>query len=200
MQLTPLNLVFMVGDYAVSVILILLFVYLYRSKRIDKVLFYAFWAGCLIGSVWEFTFMLWGPGFAYSVNPWPFGLSGWPKKLSHSIWDGGIFMVGVWLCQKLIDRRPLFTSFNWRELGIMEIWGVFQGFLVEYLFVGRVWFYVPLPWNPVIIPPLPGGASAVGYTLIPQLVWIIAPVVFYFSLLWLKKRFDSSTGNEHDST
>lgn len=200
MQLTPLNLVFMVGDYAVSVILILLFVYLYRSKRIDKVLFYAFWAGCLIGSVWEFTFMLWGPGFAYSVNPWPFGLSGWPKKLSHSIWDGGIFMVGVWLCQKLIDRRPLFTSFNWRELGIMEIWGVFQGFLVEYLFVGRVWFYVPLPWNPVIIPPLPGGASAVGYTLIPQLVWIIAPVVFYFSLLWLKKRFDSSTGKEHDST
>ena len=189
MQLTLINTVFMIGDFAVSVVLVLLFVFLYRSKRIDKSLFYAFWVGCLIGSVWEFSFMLLGPSFAYSVNPWPFGLSGWPKKLSHSIWDGGIFMVGVWLCQKLIQRRPLFTSFNWRELAIMEVWGVFQGFLVEYLFVGRVWFYVPLPWNPVIIPPLPGGASAVGYTLIPQLVWTIAPIVFYFALLWLRRRY-----------
>jgi len=71
----------------------------------------------------------------------------------------------------------------------MEIWGILQELLVEYLFNGRVWFYVPLPWNPVIIPPLPGGANTVGYTLIPQLVWVVAPVVFYISLLWLRKNF-----------
>jgi hypothetical protein len=189
MQLAPIDLVFMIGDYAVSAVLILLFVYLYRSGRIDRALFYEFWIGCLIGATWEFTFMLLGPEFAYSVNPWPFGLSGWPKKLSHSIWDGGIFMVGVWLCRRMLSERPLFTAFDWRELAIMEGWGVFQGFLVEYLFVGRVWFYVPLPWNPVIIPPLPGGASEVGYTLIPQLVWTVASIVFYLALLWLKHRY-----------
>lgn len=189
MQLISLDMVFMIGDFAVSIFLILLFLYLYRTGRMDKGLFYAFWVGCLIGSIWEFTFMLLGPEFAYSVNPWPFGLSGWPKKLSHSIWDGGIFMVGVWLCQRFLSHRPLFVKFNWSELGIMEIWGLFQGFLVEYLFVGRVWFYVPLPWNPVIIPPLPGGASEVGYTLIPQLVWTIAPLVFYLCLLWIRRRY-----------
>ncbi|TFG12821.1 hypothetical protein EU537_08335 [Candidatus Thorarchaeota archaeon] len=189
MQLASIDWVFLIGDFAVSVFLVLLFVYLYKSSRIGKTLFYAFLVGCLIGATWEFTFMVLGPDFAYSVNPWPWGLSGWPKKLSHSIWDGGIFMVGVWLCRKLLSNRPLFTQFDFRELSTMEIWGFFQGFLVEYLFVGRVWFYVPLPWNPVIIPPLPGGASEVGYTLIPQLIWTIAPIVFYFSLLWLRNRF-----------
>jgi hypothetical protein len=189
MQLASIDWIFMIGDFAVSFFLVSLFIWLYRTGRIGKTLFYAFLVGCLIGSTWEFTFMALGTSFAYSVNPWPWGLSGWPKKLSHSIWDGGIFMVGVWLCRKLLSNRPLFTKFDWRELSIMEIWGVFQGFLVEYLFVGRVWFYVPLPWNPVIIPPLPGGASEVGYTLIPQLVWTIAPIVFYFSLLWLRNRF-----------
>ena len=94
--------------------------------------------GCLIGSTWEFTFHFLGDEFAYAVKQWPLGLSGWPKKLSHSIWDGGLFMAGVWLCFKYLPL-PLFTRFSWRELGIMEAWGIFQELLVEYLFNGRVW-------------------------------------------------------------
>jgi len=54
--------------------------------------------GCLIGSTWEFTFHFLGDEFAYAVKQWPLGLSGWPKQLSHSIWDGGLFMFGIWLC------------------------------------------------------------------------------------------------------
>jgi len=50
-----------------------------------------------------------------------------------------------------------------------------------------VWVYEPLPWNPIIIPPLLGSATDVGYTLIPQAVWAIAPIIFYFFCLRLKK-------------
>ena len=190
MQMEPITWVFLIGDFAVAVILILLFTYLYKSGKMSKALYIAFWVGCIIGSTWEFTFMFLGPDFAHAVVEWPYGLSGWPKKLSHSIWDGGIFMVGVWLCMKILpDRESLFTKFNWRELLIMLVWGEGSELLVEYLFNGRVWSYEPLPWNPVIIPPLPGSATTVGYTLIPQAVWIVAPVVFYFSLLWLVKRY-----------
>jgi hypothetical protein len=31
-----------------------------------------------------------------------------------------------------------------------------------------------------------------GYTLIPQAVWIVAPVVFYICFLWLVKRYPES--------
>ena len=68
-------------------------------------------------------------------------------------------------------------------------WGIFQELLVEYLFNGRVWIFVPLPWNPVIIPPLRGSASlSPGYTLIPQAIWVIAPVIFYLLCLRVFKK------------
>ena len=54
----------------------------------------------------------------------------------------------------------------------MEGWGIFQELLVEYLFNGRVWLYEELSLNPIIIPPLPGSATTVGYTFIPQAVWV----------------------------
>lgn len=39
--------------------------------------------------------MFLGDEFLHQVKVWPYRLSGWPRKLSHSIWDGGIFMVGI---------------------------------------------------------------------------------------------------------
>lgn len=189
MQMEPINWIFLIGDYAVAVILVLYFVIGYKKGKVSKAMFIAFWIGCLIGSTWEFTFMLLGDGFAYAVNPWPWGLSGWPKKLAHSIWDGGLFMTGVLFCRKLLGADNRFTKWDWREFGIIEVWGIGQELLVEYLFNGRVWVYVPLPWNPVIIPPLPGSATTVGYTLIPQAVWVIAPIVFYYLLLKVVARY-----------
>ena len=92
-------------------------------------------------------------------------------------------MVGVYLCKKYLPG-PHFQTFSKDELLIMLGWGIFQELLVEYLFNGRVWIFVPLPWNPVIIPPLPGSASlSPGYTLIPQAIWVIAPVIFYLLCL-----------------
>ena len=93
-------------------------------------------------------------------------------------------MVGVLLCNKFVESAR-FLKFSWNELGIMLSWGIFQELLVEYLFNGRVWVYEPLPWNPVIIPPLLGSATTVGFTLIPQLVWVVAPIVFYLACIYM---------------
>ncbi|MBN2228290.1 MAG: hypothetical protein JW779_01780 [Candidatus Thorarchaeota archaeon] len=188
MQLEPINYVFMIGDFAVAGLLIAYFSWAYSKGKIPKSYFCMFWIGCLIGATWEFTFYFLGDSFAHATVEWPWGLSGWPKKLSHSIWDGGIFMVGVWFCLKLLGPESRFIKWNWREFSIMWSWGIGSELLVEYLFNGRVWIYEPLPWNPVIIPPLPGSATTVGYTLIPQAVWVIAPIVFYLIFLRLDRR------------
>jgi len=96
-------------------------------------------------------------------------------------------MVGIYFCERFLPD-PLFRSFNKKELGIMLSWGIFQELLVEYLFNGRVWIYEPLPWNPIIIPVLPGSAPlSPGYTIIPQAVWVIAPLLFYLICLRITK-------------
>jgi hypothetical protein len=174
---------FLIGDFTVAIALVFLFI-IYRQKfLISDQYSTLFIIGCIIGASWEFTFLYLGDEFVHSVKVWPYGLGGWPRKLSHSIWDGGIFMAGIYLCKKYL-QGPLFLSFNKNEFLIMFTWGIFQELLVEYLFNGRVWIYEPLPWNPVIIPALPGSATLCpGYTLIPQAIWVIAPIIFYLVCL-----------------
>ena len=176
----------LVSDFSIAMAMVIGFTNTYKSGKLSTYYYKLFWIGCLIGSTWEFTFLFLGPEFLHSVKEWPFGLGGWPRKLSHSIWDGGLFMVGVYFCLKYL-QGPHFYRFSWNALGIMLSWGIFQELLVEYLFNGRVWVYEPLSWNPVIIPPLPGSATEVGYTLIPQAVWIVAPFIFYIFCLRLKQ-------------
>ena len=174
---------FLIGDFTVAIGLIIGFIVGYKNNKINRIYFIMFCIGCLIGSTWEFTFLYLGPEFVYSVKKWPYGLDGWPRKLSHSIWDGGLFMIGVYLCKKFLSGS-LFVRFNKNELLIFLSWGIFQELLVEYLFNGRVWIYKPLSWNPIITPPVPGSAKLCpGYTLIPQTIWIIAPIIFYFICL-----------------
>ena len=177
----------LIGDFTVATALVIGFYFAYNNNSISSEYYTLFWIGCLIGSAWEFTFLFLGPEFLHSVKEWPYGLGGWPRKLSHSIWDGGLFMVGIYFCKRYLPS-PLFKSFNKKELGIMLSWGIFQELLVEYLFNGRVWIYEPLPWNPIIIPVLPGSAPlSPGYTLIPQAVWVIAPLLFYLICLRITK-------------
>jgi len=175
----------LVSDFSIAMAMVIGFTNTYKSGKLSTYYYKLFWIGCLIGSTWEFTFLFLGPEFLHSVKEWPFGLDGWPRKLSHSIWDGGLFMVGVYFCLKYL-KAPHFHRFSRNELSIMLSWGIFQELLVEYLFNGRVWVYEPLSWNPVIIPSLPGSATEVGYTLIPQAVWVLAPIIFYLICLQLK--------------
>jgi len=185
--LNGLDYFLLIGDFTFATALVIGFYFAYKNNRISSEYYTLFWIGCLIGSTWEFTFLFLGPEFLHSVKDWPYGLGGWPRKLSHSIWDGGLFMLGIYFCERFLPD-PLFRSFNKKELGIMLSWGIFQELLVEYLFNGRVWIYEPLPWNPIIIPVLPGSAPlSPGYTMIPQAVWVIAPILFYLICLRITK-------------
>ena len=186
--MNALDYFFLIGDFTVAIALLIGFVFASKNNWISSEYYTLFFIGCFIGASWEFTFLFLGDEFLHSVKVWPYGLSGWPRKLSHSIWDGGIFMVGIYFCEKYL-KGPLFKSFNKNELIIMLSWGIFQELLVEYLFNGRVWIYEPLPWNPIIIPQLPGSALlSPGYTFIPQAIWVIAPILFYIICLKIMKK------------
>jgi hypothetical protein len=187
--MTIIDTIFLIGDFLVAMGLVVGFKWALNHRKLSLYYYKLFWIGSLIGATWEFTFLLLGPEFLHSAVEWPFGLDGWPRKISHSIWDGGLFMVGVWLCLRWVKGRH-FTKFNWQELSIMVVWGLGQELLVEYLFNGRVWIYEPLPWNPIIIPPIPGSSTDVGYTLIPQAVWVVAPIVFYLICIKTKDNVD----------
>tara|TARA_B100000959_G_C14988871_1_gene626831 strand:- start:3323 stop:3895 length:573 start_codon:yes stop_codon:yes gene_type:complete len=188
--LNNLDYFFLVGDFTVAIALAIGCIVAYKQRTINKTYYIMFWIGCLIGSIWEFTFLYLGPEFVHSVKEWPWGLGGWPRKISHSLWDGGLFMVGVFICEKYL-KGPLFKQFESSELCIFLSWGIFQELLVEYLFNGRVWIYEPLSWNPVIIPRLPGSAQLCpGYTLIPQAVWVVAPIIFYLIFLMIAEKYD----------
>ena len=188
--MNSLDYIFLIGDFFVAISLVIGFSLCYQKGIINTTYHTMFWVGCLIGSTWEFTFLYLGPEFVHSVKEWPWGLGGWPRKVSHSLWDGGLFMVGVFICEKYL-RGPLFKRFSSKELSIFLSWGIFQELLVEYLFNGRVWIYEPLPWNPVIIPTIPGSAQlSPGYTLIPQAVWVIAPIIFYVIFLKVAEKHE----------
>lgn len=140
-----------------------------------------FWIGVLIGATWEIGFYFLGPRFSTaplyvfsSEPPFPVIL----LNISHCIWDGGLFMVGVLLVRILL-KPPHLMRFRWPELGVMLAWGAAQGILVELLSIsGGLWLYQARWYNPSLF-----EFKGTPFTLLPILVWVIAPVAFYLLAL-----------------
>jgi len=89
---------------------------------------------------------------------------------------------------EIIKRKTAwkYIKFSYkRELAILECWGVFQSLFIEYLITIQIWIYVSPAWNQVIIPPLSGTGTSIGYTLVSHAAWITAPAVFYLVTLFL---------------
>ncbi len=177
------------GDVLTAVSILLFFTAAYATKRISRKTFYLFWVGVLIGAVWEFGFFLVGPEFSETpafirTSPWP--LPPITQPLLHTFWDGAIFMVGIGLTRKLL-RGPHFTRFRISELAVCIAWGQIQEFAVEMIAIhGNLWTYTPVWWNPVLCN-MNGG----HLTLVPQLIWFIAPIIFYLAAIRVY-------GNEND--
>ncbi|MEE3189091.1 MAG: hypothetical protein VX244_04120 [Candidatus Neomarinimicrobiota bacterium] len=88
---------------------------------------------------------------------------------------------------EIIKRKTAwkYIKFSYkRELTILECWGVFQSLFIEYLITIQIWIYVSPTWNQVIIPPLSGTGTSIGYTLASHSAWITAPAVFYLVTLF----------------
>jgi hypothetical protein len=179
--------VFFIVDIIIALSILGFFAYMHFSRRFSPVVWYMFWAGVLIGATWEIGFYFLGPKFSsapiyvFSTEP-PF-----PSiilHVTHCFWDGGLFMVGVALVCKLL-KPPHLVRFRWPELGIMLGWGVLQEAVVELISLGgSMWEYQPRWYNPSLF-----ELNGSHFTLLPILIWVVAPVVFYAVALWINRRW-----------
>lgn len=153
-----------------------------RGRSIHRL----FWLGVAVGLTWEVPIFL-SAVFAetpvivlHSQPPVP------PISMIvfHSLWDGGLFLGGVALVWAL-GPRPIFARFSVRELVVLLLWGQVSEFAVE---IGGVtndaWGYVGThAWNPVLF-----HIQDHPITLVPQLIWFAAPIVYYLLALRLENR------------
>ena len=162
------------------------FAYMHFSQRFSPAVWYMFWVGVLIGATWEIGFYFLGPEFSstpiyvFSTDP-PF-----PSiilHVAHCFWDGGLFMVGAFLVYKLL-APPHLVRFRWSELGVMLGWGVAQEIAVELFSIGGgMWLYQSRWYNPSLF-----EIGDSPFTLLPILIWVAAPVVFYLLALPINRR------------
>jgi hypothetical protein len=164
---------------------------LYRSGRIGRGIWYLYWAGVLIGMTWEIGFYFLGP--QYSDNPAYLILTHWPLHpillpLLHTLWDGGLFLAGVGLIHLLLSP-PHLVEFRWQELGVLIAWGQVSELLVELIATGtKSWVYTPQWWNPVLF-----RFMGEDITMVPQLIWLVAPILFYAVALPIQRRVGGQT-------
>ncbi len=139
--------------------------------------------GFLIGLSFELFIGLL-PGFIVFKMRWPLPMV--TILVSHSLWDAGLLMAGCVLAGVVLRRRlsDVCARFDWRELAVMALWGAGSAFVVELVGNGVMWEYQPRGWNPVWI-----TINGQGYTAFIQLVWVVAPVVFYLGCLGISRYF-----------
>ena len=78
------------------------------------------------------------------------------------------------------------AMFFWRTLYvhcstalfIMILWGGFSEFLVDLNGNGKLWLFIENWYNPVFI-----TINNNSLTIIPQLIWFVAPILYYFTVL-----------------
>ncbi len=156
-----------------------------RLLQNDRQICARFFTGAAIGLVWEIGFFLRGPLFsqnpAYTVLSFP--LSPWLLPCAHAVWDGGLFLAGAHLVEKLTPA-PHFERFRAIELACLIGWGNLQELGVEVLACHLgLWTFIPQPWNPALWR-VKGGTI----TLVPQLIWTVAPIFYYLVLCARSKR------------
>ena len=102
--------------------------------------------------------------------------------IMHSFWDGGLFLIGVRLVKKICPA-PHFDDVKMSELAIMVAWGQLSELAVELASTfNEAWEYNSYWWNPVLF-----VFNGHNITMLSQLIWLIAPVVFYYLAIKLKR-------------
>lgn len=172
-------------DIIIALSIPVIFLILYKMHKIGSFSWLMFWIGCAIGATWEIPFYFIGPTFSSdplyvlkTPTPYPLFL----LHFVHCFWDGGLFMIGVFLIKKLC-REPQFTRFRIQELAIQLIWGGASELAVELMSTGSSgWAFVPHWWNPTLF-----QFRGSDITVVPQLIWVIAPIIFYLFALHVRK-------------
>jgi hypothetical protein len=145
-----------------------------------------FWLGVAVGLAWEVPLFV----SAISEGSPVVGFLREPPfhplvfMVAHALWDGGLFLLGLALAGA-VCARPVLAQFRWAELAVLVAWGQASALAVEVVSVlNRGWYYLPdHAWNPVLF-----RLDGHPITLLPQLIWLAAPVVYYAAALRLTRR------------
>ena len=175
---------FFLIDYVAAGLILAVVLILFFLKKINRFVLSLFFLGFLIGLTWELPLGLAREleipiaTFTNTKPFMPFPL----HSIIHSLWDGGIFLIGVGFIW-LYSKEAFFNSFNLKELLILEAWGQVQSFIIELSSIlGGGWEYIPCWWNPSLF-----VINGHCFTLFPQLVWVVAGVVFYILAVKIKR-------------
>ncbi|MFX1312765.1 MAG: hypothetical protein ACFFHD_09150 [Promethearchaeota archaeon] len=162
----------------------------YRIEFLDKFYWNLFWIGFFLGLSWELPISLLNVISIYpfvrfiTPIPLPEPFSFMVMAITTSFWDAGLFLLGV-LFVKLLCKQPYFEKFKVCELTILIIFGQVSELIVELLStLSNGWEYIVYWWNPRLF-----IFYGNNITLLPQLIWLIAPIAFYYFTIRLKSGF-----------
>jgi hypothetical protein len=104
--------------------------------------------------------------------------------VAHAFWDGGLFLAGLAFVQALC-AQPVLARFRWQELAVLLLWGQASELAVEVVSVlNQGWVYSGVHWwNPVLF-----YVAGHPITIVPQLIWLAAPVAYYLCALRVIRR------------
>ena len=139
--------------------------------------------GICVGLTWEIAFALAGDSFHLILVDWPIDLP-LVRNINYAFLDSLIFLIGIFLCNTILKSDSYLYTFNSNALLIMIIWGSISEFLVDLNCSGKLWVFLENWYNPVFI-----TINGNNLTILPQLIWLVAPIVYYFAVLRIFKKF-----------
>ena len=154
-----------------------LFIIFYKAQKISSEIFTLYFLGVLVGLTWEIPFALAGKSFHLILIDWPINLP-LVRNITYSFIDGLIFIIGIFLVKAILKNENFLYEFNVKALSIMIIWGSISEFLVDLNGNGKLWLFIDNWYNPVFV-----TINGNNLTIIPQLIWFVAPIVYYVVIL-----------------
>ena len=170
-------------DIVISLAIPVTTAFLYLFRIIQRKHIYLMLWGFVVGSTWEFSFYFLGETLHVIKVNWPMPII--TLHIFHTFWDAGLFIIGYWLCLLILKTSDCCTHFRFAELLIMWLWGTIQAFVVELLGNGVIWEYKVQSWNPIWI-----TIDEQSYTLLIQMIWMIAPIVYYIGFILINQKND----------
>ena len=161
----------------------IIFFILYYFGFISKI-FQLFVIGIFVGFTWEIPFGLAGESFHLILINWPIDLP-LARNITYSFIDSLIFLIGLGLTRLILKDYNFLYQFQTKALIIMIIWGSLSEFIIDLNGNGKLWLFIENWYNPVFV-----TINDNNLTLIPQLIWLFAPILYYMVILkCLKKNY-----------
>jgi len=159
----------------------IIFFLLYQLGYISKKIITLFIIGICVGFTWEIPFALAGESFHLILVDWPIDLP-LARNINYAFLDSLIFLIGIFFCNTILKDTNYLNQFNAKALLIMIVWGSISEFLIDLNCNGELWLFLDNWYNPTFI-----SINGNNMTIIPQLIWLIAPVIYYLTVLKLIK-------------